>query len=135
MPVSYQWEDKGIFYLGEGEVTVQEFIDVMLEASGSPNFDRIQYAISDWSRSIPLDFDTEMIEKIFVLTDALYQYNPNVINGIVMAPDEESQALAALYVMMQQDKSRQAEIFHTLEDCRQWVSDTLAKQENSQEKN
>lgn len=82
---SLRWQGRGLHIRFEGEVGVRDILSVARTAQSDERFDRMRYAINDFSGCTLLDGDQDALEELAANDYAAGLTNPHV--RIALVPD------------------------------------------------
>ncbi|MCP4550011.1 MAG: hypothetical protein GY835_26430 [bacterium] len=122
MPVTIEWEKRGICYSYRDTLTGSEMIDITNETYSDPRFDDIRYQLVDLLAVTGFELSIRDVERRSALDRAAARSNPNIIVAIV-AYEEALAAMASLYGVEILDSPWDMRIFQDLKTAREWISD------------
>ena len=123
MPIEHNWLPSGLHTQYIGVITGNELVDGALKISGDPRFDNIRYIIDDFSKLVGNKITIADVERLVACIGAITKSNPYIKNAMVLANNEESNALIGLYVFLASELTWQFETFSALTEAQMWVDE------------
>ncbi|MEQ9824374.1 MAG: hypothetical protein ABQ298_08315 [Puniceicoccaceae bacterium] len=127
MPYQISWEDRGLRWRFYGKVTSQECVQSNLDIYGDARFDSLRYQIADFSEVTELSLNERDMQKIAYLDKAACRSNPRIKVALV-APSETARELLQAYTHHASDSPWQSQVFSTVEQAEQWLTQTFSFQ-------
>ncbi len=119
MPYQSIWEVRGVLTTWTGVATGEELLDYIIEGQANPRFDRVTYAIHDFTACTGTKFSPASIEELAAMDSAGALTNDKIRIGVV-ADQAEVKSMVKDYLGTEMSPYP-VRIFPTLEEAREWV--------------
>lgn len=122
MPHTNTWKPGGLYRKFTGEITGAEILEANFALYDDPKFQNIKYVINDFTEITDHSVETSHTE-VYAKTDDLISDTKGELKVALVVNQAAHISLANNYRELMKDTSFECEIFQTVEDARNWVSD------------
>ncbi len=125
MAIEDIWESRDVLLtVYSGVVTGQELVESALKKSGDSRFDDLKFILADWRSVKKVDISPEDVKHLVACLRSIAQLCPNAKNASVVNLNDAGVSLTAWYKFLAEDLAWKIEIFHDIEEARNWYKNS-----------
>jgi len=115
------WEPNGLHRMFSGHVSGAEILTSNIKLHSDVRFKDLAYIINDFSEITDHAIETVHTE-VYAATDEMISRTKHALKIALVVPQPHLQDLAQNYCNLMREQIFECDIFHAVEDARQWVN-------------